>query len=63
MTEWVDEIATLSNQKLVKLLVMTDLDRYFHPHLVSYNGIKINCESFNIHFQERSENVVDMIRI
>ena len=30
MTEWVDEIATSHK----KLLAMTDLDRYFHPHLV-----------------------------
>ena len=29
-----DEIATSSNQRTVGLLAMTDLDRYFHPHLV-----------------------------
>ena len=53
MTKWMVEIATSSNQKTVGLLAMTDLDRYFHPHLVSYNGVKINCKSSNIHFQDK----------
>ena len=34
MTKWMVEIATSFNQKTVDLLAMTDLDRYFHPHLV-----------------------------
>ena len=41
MTEWMDEIATSSNQKTVELLAMTDLDRYFHPHLVLQSSMTV----------------------
>ncbi|MGI6750485.1 MAG: hypothetical protein ACOX6A_08285 [Atribacter sp.] len=34
MTKWMVEIATSFNQKSVDLIAMTDLDRYFHPHLM-----------------------------
>jgi hypothetical protein len=39
ITESVGEIATTSNQKTVGLLVMTDLDYYFHPHLLPQRGM------------------------
>ena len=41
MTNWVAEIATLFNQKTVDFLAMTDLDRYFHPHLVLLFSMKV----------------------
>jgi hypothetical protein len=34
MTEWVDEIVISPNQRTVGHLAMTDIDRYFHCHLV-----------------------------
>ena len=45
MTNWVDEIATSFNQKTVDLLAMTDLDRYFHPHLVLLSSMRVYPEN------------------
>ena len=45
MTKWMVEIATSSNQKTVGLLAMTDLDRYFHPHLVLLCSMKVYPEN------------------
>ena len=41
MTNWVAEIATSFNQRTVELLAMTDLDRYFHPHLVLLSSMDV----------------------
>jgi hypothetical protein len=41
MTDWVAEITTSSNQKTIRFLVMTVLDRYFHCHLVPQSGMKV----------------------
>jgi hypothetical protein len=41
MTNWLNEIATSLNQRTVGLLAMTDLDNYFHSHLVLQNSMKI----------------------
>jgi hypothetical protein len=45
MTNWVAEIATSSNQKSVELLAMTDLDSYFHPHLILLSSMRVYPEN------------------
>jgi len=45
MTNWVAEIAMSFNQKTVDLLAMTDLDRYFHPHLVLLGSMRVYHEN------------------
>jgi hypothetical protein len=46
MTDWVDEIATSSNQKTVDLLAMTDLERLFTLILTFSHPGRRNSEFF-----------------
>jgi len=45
MTNWVAEIATSFNQKTVDFLAMTDLDWYFHPHLMLLGSMRVYPEN------------------
>jgi len=50
MTNWMNEIATSSNQKSVGFLAMTDLDRYFHPHQVARSSVRVYSENIGMIF-------------